>query len=148
MRKRRRRRRVRSRQNVRRRDGRGYSRLERSEKRKNGWMLIVKAARKSVTLFKPLETRTSADRDESYPRIRRRVSYRDEGICALARARAVQVFMRAGAGARFLPSDGSLFRALHARMCTRTRARPHPRARTKKMFTRLRTRGCAFMLRR
>lgn len=85
--------------------------------------------RERVTLFKPLEMRTSADRDESYPRIRRRVSYRDEGIGARARGPSIY------ACGRFLPLDGSLFRALHARMCTRTHARPHPRA--KKMCTRL-----------
>jgi len=57
-------------------------------------------------------------------------------VCVCARARGrIKVFMRAGAGARFLPSDCSLFRALHARMCTRTR--PHPWARAKKMCTRV-----------
>jgi len=95
--------------------------------------------------------RTSADRDESYPRIRRVTATRVYVcacvracvracacvcVCVCARARGrIKVFMRAGAGARFLPSDCSLFRALHARMCTRTR--PHPWARAKKMCTRV-----------
>ena len=46
---------------------------------------IVKATRKSVTLFKPLEMRTSADRDESYPRIRRVTATRVY-VCACVRA--------------------------------------------------------------
>lgn len=82
---------------------------------------IVKAARKSVTLFKPLEMRTSADRDESYPRIRQRISYRDEGICARARAR---LGIYACGSGREVPSFGWFF------VSCITRAHVHTHTRT------------------
>lgn len=62
-----------------------------------------------------------------------------------ARARAARVFMRAGAGERFLPSDGSLFRALHAHVHTHTRTPTSASTNEKNVHAAVRTRVCVYV---
>lgn len=99
--------------------------------------------KESVTLFKPLEMRTSADRDESYPRIDGVVNERRRYNGATGTG-CIYASERGEAGVRAVPSFGRLFVSCIIRACARAHAhiRARERERKKCAYARARTPVC------